>query len=47
MVHEQLKVRKLLASTGTKGHLTSRHRLGGAQQTVVHLSVNAFDGEAA
>jgi len=47
MVHEQLRERKLLASAGAKGHLTSRHRLSGAQQTVVHLTVTAFDGEAA
>lgn len=46
MVHEQLRQRKLLASTGGKGHVTSRHRLSGAQQTVVHLTVSAFDGEA-
>ena len=46
MVHEQLRERKLLASAGAKGHVTSRHRLSGAQQTVVHLTVSAFDGEA-
>jgi hypothetical protein len=47
MLHEHLKERKLLASAGAKGHITSRHRLGGAQQTVVHLTISAFDGEAA
>ena len=41
------RARKLLASTGREGHLTARHRLGGAQQTVVHLTVSTFDGEAA
>jgi hypothetical protein len=47
MVHEHLSQRKLLASTAGKGHLTARARLGGAQQTVVHVTVNAFDGETA
>jgi hypothetical protein len=46
MVHEQLRERRLLASTGAKGHVTSRHRLSGTQQTVVHLTISAFDGEA-
>ena len=45
MLHEQLKERKKLASAGAKGHHTARHRLGGAQQTVVHLTVRTFDGE--
>jgi hypothetical protein len=47
MMHEHLNQRKLLATTAGKGHLTARHRLGGAQQTVVHLTVGAFDREAA
>jgi hypothetical protein len=47
MVHEHLSQRKLLASTAGKGHLTARHRLGGAQQTVVHLTVLKFDEKAA
>jgi hypothetical protein len=45
MLHELLKERKLLASTGADGHITARRRLGGAQQTVVHLTVRTFDGE--
>jgi hypothetical protein len=47
MLHEQLRERKLLAGSGAKGHHTARHRLGGAQQTVVHLTVRTFDGEEA
>jgi hypothetical protein len=44
-LHEHLNERKLLADSSGPGHLTSRHRLGGAQQTVVHLTVCTFDGE--
>jgi hypothetical protein len=47
MVHEHLSQRNLLASTAGKGHLTARRRLGGTQQTVVHLTINKFDSEAA
>ena len=46
-LHEHLHERRLLASRPGKGHLTARHRLGGAQQTVVHLTVRTFDGETA
>jgi hypothetical protein len=46
-LHEYLHERRLLASNPGKGHLTARHRLGGAQQTVVHLTVRTFDGETA
>ena len=45
MLHEQLKGRKLLASSGQNGHVTARRRLGGTQQTVIHLALCTFDGE--
>ena len=46
-LHEHLHERQLLASSPGKGHLTARRRLGGAQQTVVHLTVRTFDSETA
>jgi hypothetical protein len=46
-LHEHLGERQILASTGSKGKLSARVRLGGTQQTVVHLSLTTFDdGEA-
>jgi hypothetical protein len=44
-LHEDLHHRKLLASTGSGGRLASRRRLGGTQQTVVHLTIAGFDGD--
>jgi len=46
MLHESLSERKMLASAGTDGHITARRRCGGAQQTVVHLTLRTFDGDS-
>lgn len=47
MLHEQLRNKKLLASTGSEGHITTRVRVAGGQQpSCIHLTLRTFDGEA-
>ena len=45
-LRQQLRDRRLLASTGGTGSVTVQRRLGGRVRSVLHLSAASFDGDA-